>query len=380
MTQRLTLTNEKSCVVSKNDLIMLCSSRNDMDLIGSVPVSIVNNPKAANTITKGKKLFIGYSLRSRVMIVNNFLRRYKINPKDINTIIVQYVFGTQSIANFVTSDSDSNIIANTRLTQGYLTFAIKNEHTLRLVLFPHADNLSIQFSQFLHKDHGCSYCNNFHSCQVGIIGFQSKKTLNDFLKVFWKKREDDKATSFGDIGSILQWLKMYEYDDDIIKNNICSESLYFWIVQNRVINDFYGEYHTETWSKDYQFNSVIESNIAIDKCTDIDTGESENDLDDKFGLNKYKFTCKDYGFNGGDSIVFEMNKDKNCLSFYKECIKNTSGKKEKILLGEKHVFGKRYKYGKMYLRNDFHYVLGFCTFGCNSKNKNNDTLYTAVAK
>ena len=93
-----------------------------------------------------------------VLVVSGYLRRYRINPADISTIIAKFI-----------SCMVNNSNCNT------LNFSVCNDHDDILVLFPGMSQISIEFLQLYKDNHGCGVlgCTKMNSFHCGIIGFRN---------------------------------------------------------------------------------------------------------------------------------------------------------------------------------------------------------------
>ena len=279
-------------------------------------------------------------------IASGYLRLFNVNATDITTIIAKYLNNS-----------------------GQITFGIRSNHWLRMVLFPDMSQICVnlkdieyitsQKKKYLqYQTCRYPYCNNLQCGIIGIrqnkenknIGKTSKYTMNNFLTDFSKLNvKSNQHVSFANPSSFIK-----NVHNGLMLNKV--QTVYLNV--RREI-----EYGTSSCVLGMNHNNHLKE-LSIE---DPETGE-----DDVWFI---------------DTIVLKFDPKLKTLQFFAR-VNEYDNESGKVILTRDLLIGKNdsekeegiFKKGTVYLWKDYDYVLGFTCIGCPKQAAGKESLYTAFAE
>ena len=295
-------------------------------------LQVVFNP---NHVVTDNKDSIVLSNRSCMLLASGYFRLHDVNGTNISTIVSKYI------------------------DNGKFEFRTIADHYYRMILFPQRQLICIHFTKLdnnrckaIQSDWGASLDSYF--CQFGVIGL--KKSVNN-------------PTSDIDSENVSKFLDIFKNKLDIgPKTHVGFDE----IIGLKVLND-------------NGFDKANMKTYYLD-CVRIDNPDEDHSryvcnfgIDDNFEFfelyrHERKTTLNDkFEFDQGDSVMIDLKYQQGyILSFYK--ISNNNIDKENIAINNYNVNNRLligddlsedcFEKGKIKLDDQFDYILGFGTAGC----------------
>ena len=314
-------------------------------------------------------------------IVCGYLRKNGVNPKDINTIIAEYL-------------SDN----------GCIEFSISNDHNACMILFPSMKQVCIHFSKIFNLEKNCHHgcfevaCVNCYFC-CGLVGIPHTDSNNDKNNNICKQTKQIQPN----MKTIHQLLRNRENYD------ICGEVTCGLMLSG--IKRSLLKYNNENENKN-NFKEIEDVDVEIVDCHVIAmpsksksgqftlwhcvkyhaSGRKKHDLSNVTKDSKRRVTNDAFGFKNGDFIVLEYDKNDNtfCVKLHcgKEKTKENSNMKDDpiIITSSDYVKRRRDKLpiemqkNKLVLKKGYDYVLACYIFGCNKRPSGMNNVYTFSGK
>ena len=309
------------------------------------------------------------------LIACGYLRKNWVNPKDISTIIAKYFTQNNKIS--------LNICKN---------------HYNRMILFPNMKNVCITFSKMFNfsQDNGCNRCSKIRF-RCGIIGIrQIDKEKNEHNEL--NNDNDNENASM----NIETFYKLFsEYNDEIVTN----ESDFNF----KKMKDGLKAINSSIKNKEMNKNKKLIDDMEIIDCPFARAGGNLGHRIVYNGGGHANYTWNGitrtsikrlsnnmFGFNDGDFIVLEYDKDNNSFSIEAHCNKNKNKNKNKndkektgnvsncVTLTDNIIKGKNLaitgKDNKLILKNGYDYVLACCICGCDKRSPGMNNVYTFSGK